>query len=368
MDFIIDTEELLKAMARVIGAVPSKSSVPALYNVLIEASSEGIVRFTAFDLSVSITSEHKAEVKDAGSIAAPAKLLGNLAKTLLNENVHIVSYEKGITVESGSANARLVGIDASDYPAIPKVNSESMASIDCKAFIGLIGKTQISMSRDDMRPVFKSLYIETPEDGVMRSTSTDGHRLTMATVSVEGGLHLDNGVVLPSKGVTELKKLMEEDTDAESSIGFDKTSAVFKRSGVTMTMLLVDGVFPNVREVIPVNLENHAVVDREVLSNALRFVCNLSGTKDATAVRFRLSEGKLKLSIESDNGVGTQEIPADYHGDSIEVGINPLYVKDVLSVMDGPEVNLAISEETTPVVVTETDSDGFIAIIMPVRL
>lgn len=370
MEFKISVEELLKALGRTQGVAERKTSIPILANVLIEASSEGIVRFTTFDLDIAISSEHPAEVAKAGAITLPAKMMNNLARTMsmVGSEVHISVDGVAANIVCGKARCRVTGVSADDYPKIPSVDQVDLCKVNSKALIDLIAKTAFSVSRDETRPTLHGLFFEAPEKGTMRAVSTDGHRLSLMSRKVEDGeLSLERGVIFPFKGLGELKKILDEAPDAESFIGFNDSSAIFKRQGLTMVMRLIDGQFPEYREVIPQGDVNGVKVGRKELINYLNTQMSIIDSR-ASAVRINLDKGVLKISSKSESNDGSSEIPVDYEGEPIEIGFNANYLKDALSVIDSDQVNFGIMDEQSPGVITPVGGSDFVAVIMPMRL
>lgn len=373
MEFKITVEELLKALGRTQGVADRKTSIPILANVLIEASAtDGYVRFTTFDLDIAISSEHHVtEVMSGGAITLPAKIMNSLAKTLpqVGSEVHITLNGVKAILECGKFKTSITGVSADDYPKIPSVDQVNLCKVNSKALIDVISKTAFSVSRDETRPALHGLFFEAPEKGMMRAVSTDGHRLSLMSRKVEDGeLALEHGVIFPYKGLGELRKILDEAPEAESFIGFNDSSAIFKRHDLTMVMRLVDGQFPDYREVIPQDTSNGIKVGRKELINYLNTQMAIIVDSRASAIRINLDKGTLKISSRSESNDGSSEIPVEYEGEPIEIGFNAIYLKDALSVMDCDQVNFGILDEQSPGVLTPVGGGDFVAVIMPMRL
>lgn len=370
MEFQIAIEELQKALGRTQGIAERKTSIPILANVLIEASAEnGFVRFTTFDLDIAMISEHPAEIAVSGAVTVQAKTLFNLARTITSPMVRFAVEGSTANISFGSFKGQLPCLPADEYPKLPNDESASLCKVNSQALIDLISKTSFSVSKDDTRPILHGLFFEAPEQGKMRAVSTDGHRLSLMNRSVEDGeLVLPRGVIFPLKGLTELKKLLEEAPEAESFIGFTDTSAIFKRQGLTMIMRLIDGQFPEYQEVIPQDTGSGIRINRAELMSAIRTVSNFIETRNSS-IRLRLEEGNLNISASGEGcGNGTQNVAVEYSGGVVEIGFNANYIKDVLSVIDDTEIMFSITDDQSPGVIKPASSQDFVAVIMPMRI
>ena len=369
MKFKITIEELLKALGRTQGVADRKTAMPILANVLIEAAADGIVRFTTFDMEIGISSEHPAEVMNPGSITLNAKMLSALARTIVTPTVEFTLDGTAVDILFGGTHVRLMGESSEQYPRLPIIENVDFCRVSSKQLIDLISKTSFSISKDESRASLHGLLLEAPEKGLMRAVSTDGHRLSLMNRRVEDGeLVLENGVILPFKGLGELKKILDESPEAESFIGIDNGSStlIFKRQGLTMNMRLVDGQFPQYQEVIPSSDVGGVKIRRIELLNALRTMIAIITGKESS-VRLTLKEDSLNLSFRGSSCSSDGGIPVEYSGNPVEVGFNALYLKDVLSVIDDDEITIVLMDETSPGVIKACGGD-FIAVVMPVRL
>jgi DNA polymerase-3 subunit beta len=243
-----------------------------------------------------------------------------------------------------------------------------LARIDGRGFLDTIYKTQFAISTDETRYVLNGLFIESHEGNRLRAVATDGHRLALVDRTLEGDFKLRKGVILPRKGLFELRRLLEEAPDAECFLGFGDTSAVFKKSGLSMIMRLVDGQFPDYQEVIPKESDKAVKLPRTKLLETLKRISLLSEEK-SHAVRICLEEGTLKITSQNpDLGEGCEELEVDYKGGRVEVGFNARYLIEVLLVMSCDAVSLEVTDEQSPGVLRPVGDKGYTAVIMPMRI
>jgi DNA polymerase-3 subunit beta len=367
MEFRIATEELAKGLHRAQGIAERKTAIPILANVRIEARKNS-VSLTAFDLDIGLISEHPAEVLEDGALTLSAKHLFDIVRTLTEPKVTLKRITNTAALSSGSALIKLLGMPAEEYPALPKEEKSNLVKADGKVLLEMINKTSFAISNDETRFNLNGLYFEVKEKGKVRAVATDGHRLSLIEREMEGDFKLKKGVIIPRKGLFELRRLLEEAPDAECFLGFGDTSAVFKKSGLSMVMRLIDGQFPEYQEVIPKPSEHPLVLSRQNLLETLKRISLLSEEK-SHAVRLQLEKNLLHISSENpDLGEAHEEMPVAFEGPKVEVGFNGRYLIEVLNVIESDEVLLDVVDAQSPGVLRSSTDKHFEAVIMPMRI
>ena len=368
MEFRIAAEELHKALHRAQGIAERKTTIPILANVLMNAKKTG-VSLTAFDLDIGLVSEHPAEVTKEGAITLSAKHLFDIVRALPDSKVTIRrTTNNAVELESGNARFKLLGMAAEEYPALPKEEKSSLVKADGKTLLEMIQKTHFAISSDETRYILNGLYFEPGDKGAVRAVATDGHRLSMVERQMEGDFKLKKGVIIPRKGLMELKRLLEEAPDAECYLGFGDTSAIFKKAGLSMVMRLIDGQFPDYQEVIPKEGDKAIKLNRTRLQETLKRISLLSEEK-SHAVRLALEPNMLKISSQNpDLGEASEALEVEYSGKKIEVGFNARYLIDVLGVVNTEDVSFEISDEQSPGVLRPAGEKSYTAVIMPMRI
>lgn len=368
MELRIATEELLKALHRAQGIAERKTTIPILANVLLRTTDNGIT-LTAFDLEIGVVSEHPAEVMKEGAITLSAKHLYDIAKVLPESQVTLKRVSNNaVEISSGTAHFKLIGMPAEDYPALPKEEKASLVKADGRTLLEMIQKTQFAISTDETRYILNGVYFETREQNRVRMVATDGHRLSLIERGMEGDFKLKKGVIIPRKGLMELKRLLEEDREAECFLGFAESSAVFRKAGLSMFMRLMDGQFPDYEQVIPRPGENPLELGRKNLLDTLKRISLLSEEK-SHAVRMGLQEGLLKVSSQNpDLGEAREELQVGYKGKAINVGFNARYLIDVLNVIESEDVTFELADEQSPGVMRPASDSSYTAVVMPMRI
>jgi DNA polymerase-3 subunit beta len=370
MEFRIAAEELAKALHRAQGIAERKTTIPILANVLIQAKKSGTVTLTAFDLDIGLVSEHPAEVTREGSITLSSKHLFDIVRALPEAQVTLtLNGPSTVQISCGRAHFKLLGMPAEEYPALPKEERSSLVKINGRSLLEMIEKTSFAISTDETRYILNGLYFEAPEPGKVRVVATDGHRLSLVSRNMEGSdLKLKKGVIIPRKGLLELRRLIEEAPDAECFLGITDTSAVFKKSGLSMIMRLIDGQFPDYQEVIPKQSDKALKLPRQKLLSTLKRISLLSEAK-SSAVKTELSDDQLRISSQNpDLGEAHEDLPVEYKGNKVEVGFNARYLVDVLSVISDEDVLLEIVDDQSPGVLRPASDPDYTAVIMPMRI
>jgi DNA polymerase-3 subunit beta len=374
MELQIGTDEFSRALYRAQGIVEKKSTMPILGSVLLEATEDGRLRVSAFDLEIGVTGTHPCEVHKAGAVALKHKELYDIIRAL-PEKVVVMRREANnrVKLTSGAAEFNIVGQPAEDYPPFPRAEKVNFVKVEPAALLEMIEKTQFAISADETRHNLNGVLFETSEGNDVRMVATDGHRLSLVQRSLEGQFNLKRGVIVPRKGLFELRRLLSEDQTGHCELGFTETSGVFRRGDVTMVMRLIDGTFPDYMQVIPKEADRTITVDRPRLLDTLKRMSLLSSDRSTNAVRFELQEGSLKVSSQNpDLGDAKEEIPVAYKGQPLQIGFNARYLMDVLQVVDTEQMKVELCDELSPGVLKPAGDPGagarYTAVIMPMRI
>lgn len=375
MELKIATTELAKALGRSQGIVEKKSTMPILSHVLLEARKDQII-VSATDLDLAVSSEHSegCEILKDGALAVSARHLYEIVRALPEQQVTLKkAHNNYLEVRSGPSEFRIVGLPAEDFPALPRFEKVPFGEIDPQQLLDMIERTFFAVSTDETRYNLNGVFFE-PSADVLRLVATDGHRLSLVERPAGGTFGLKKGVILPKKGLQELRKLLAEAAEAgektETKLGFVENSAVVRRPGVTLSMRLIEGLFPDYRQVIPKAGEKAVKVGRDRLQETLRRVSLLS-TDKAHAVKLELTKGSLRvMSQNPDLGEAKEEVPVEYVGEPLKIGFNARYVLDVLAVMQSKDVSFELADDLSPGVLRGADEadKGFTAVVMPMRI
>jgi len=375
MELKIATAELSKALGRSQGIVEKKSTMPILSHVLLEARKDTLV-VSATDLDLAVSSEHTegCEVLKEGALAVSARHLFDIVRSLPEQQVSLKkAHNNYLELRSGPSEFRIVGLPAEDFPALPRFEKVPFGDVDPKLLLDMVERTFFAVSTDETRYNLNGVYFE-PSADALRLVATDGHRLSLVERKVGGSFGLKRGVILPKKGLQELRKLLGEAAEGaepgETKLGFVENSAIVRRPGVTLSMRLIEGLFPDYRQVVPKATERAVKLGRDRFQETLRRISLLS-TDKAHAVKLEIAKGMLRVTSQNpDLGEAKEEVPVDYDGDALKIGFNARYILDVLGVLQSKDVSFELADDLSPGVLRGTDEadQGFTAVVMPMRI
>jgi DNA polymerase-3 subunit beta len=367
MEFKIQKNEFLRGLYLAHGIADRKSTLPILANVLLRTEGKDKILCGATDLNVTTIVTLAAKVEKEGGLTVMARQLYEIVKGLPDDEIRVSRTEQNwAEIRAGKVEFKVVGMADRDYPKLPSIQEAETFKVDSATLRDMIAKTIFSVSLDETRQHLSGVLFES--DGTTaRMVSTDGHRLSKVGRPMLGGPKLASGVLIPRKGVAELRRAIET-REAPCAIGVHQGNFVLKADDVGISVKLIDGQFPPYDQVIPKDNDKALVISRPALLDALRRVALMSSDK-TWGVRLVVEKGKLR--IESDNpdlGAAKEEIDVAYKGAPLQIGFNARYFIDVLSELEMPEVRLELAGELDPGVVRPADGSDYVGVVMPMRL
>jgi DNA polymerase III subunit beta len=367
MDIRIDKNQLLRGLYLAHGIADRKSTMPILANVLLRTEGKDRILCAATDLNVAVMATLPAKVDKEGGLTVAARQLYEIAKGLSSDEVHLRRTEQNwAEIQAGRAEFKVVGMTDREYPKLPAVAEAQTSKVDAAVLRDMISKTIFSVSQDETRQHLAGVLFESDGQNA-RMVSTDGHRLSKVGRPMPGGPVLPSGVIIPRKGVAEIRRALEG-REAPCDIGIYQGHFVLKVEDIALSVKLGDGQFPPYDQVIPKENDRVIVVGRDILLEALRRVSIMASDK-TWGIRLALDKGFL--SIEADNpdlGNAREKIEVDYKGGALSVGFNARYFIELLGEIASPEVKLELAGELDPAVVRPGDGSDYLGVVMPMRL
>ena len=378
MELRIPVSDLSRALSMMQGIVQRKNTMPILANVLLEVgtASDGTGRLTlsATDLDVGVRTERPCEVLEAGSVTVPARALSDMVRVLPGPDVTLKRLPNHhIEVKSGRTKAKLMGLSADEYPNLPSYDDVKFVSLDATLFADMVEKTVYAASTDETRYNLNGILFEPSRDeaGKLVMVATDGHRLVHIARTFDGAeFPSKDPVILPRKGVGELRRLFDSaESDGDTlEIGFHENHAVMKKGNTVLGMRLIDGTFPDYKQVIPKLADKMVRISRAETVDSLRRVSVLASDK-TQPVKLSLSKDQLVVSCSNpDTGEISDDVPVEYSGDDIDVAFNARYVVDALSSLDDQNVLLKLTDNLSPGLFVGVDETHHLCVVMPMRL
>lgn len=374
MKLSISKTELQRGLTRIQAIVEKRNSMPILANALLEATKSGkagSLRLAATDLEVGIHGTHEAKVEKAGGLTVSAKKLFEIVRELPDEQIHLEATANSyLDIRCARSHFTLAGTAPDEYPTLPGATPQKLVPIQAAVLSTMIERTMYATSADETRYNLNGVYIEVLEEaGKIRMVATDGHRLAYVDRALgTDPAALGGSVIIPRKGLAELKRLVDEEDADEVEIGFEGNSGLARKGAVTLVMRLIEGEFPNYHQVLPKETPRRLVVPSETLAHALRRVVLLSSER-SRAVKLQLADGRLTLSSSNpDLGEATEDLDVDYAGPELSVGFNARYLLDSLNAMGAKEVEIGLGDELSPARLRPTDDPDTLAVVMPMRI
>lgn len=367
MKLTITREQFQEGLLAVASAVPTRTTLPVLSNILVETTSDGI-RLAGTDLDISVSTVVAAEVEGEGSITLPAKKLVEIVRELPSSGIRISSSgEQRVTLECGRAKFKLLGIPKDEFPNFPPINFDEAWRMTSGDLQKLISHVAFASSTEESRPILNGVLWELHEDK-MRMVATNGHRLARMDIPVSGGAEKAD-LIVPPKALEQIRRLFGPADEIEVARGENHLGF---RCGNTMVFTrLVEGPYPNYEQVIPRENDKFATVDKQTLASAIRRV-GVVASDQTRRVRLSFSPNTLEFSVNTpDLGEAHDEIQISYDGDPLDIGFNASYLLELLKYMPTDEVRLgfkAPERAATMEPVGWDDPASYLCLVMPLRL
>jgi DNA polymerase-3 subunit beta len=367
MRFTITRENLQQGLGAVAGAIPTRTTLPVLANILIEAEGSE-VRMSGTDLDTSVSVRVPAEVAEAGAITAPAKKLQEIARELPG-SVELSAQGDSISITSGRTRFKLNGLPRDEFPAFPRVDFDESWKITGADLQRLISHVSFAASTEETRPILNGVLWQL-SGGEMRMVATNGHRLAKMTLPVETGTQLPAAdLIVHPRALGQVQRLLGP--SAEVEVARSENHIGFRGAGVQVFTRLIEGPYPNYEQVIPKDNDKHMVVDKGALNAAIRRMA-IVASDQTHRIRIALGGASVKFSVETpDLGAASEELPVEYEGDPLEIGFNAQYLLELLRYMPTDEVRMtfrAPERAATIQPVGNEDTPDYLCLVMPLRL
>jgi DNA polymerase-3 subunit beta len=375
MKFEIEKKELLKGVGLIQGITGRKTTLPILTHVLLSLEKESLY-LTGTDLEIGIREELEVKAQEEGKASVSAKKLYEIVRELPEETIHIQKKENHwITLRCGKSLFNLAGLDPEEFPSLPPHVEESFSKVPASLLAEMIEKTVFAASNEESRYHLNGvLLLQDKRAGreAIRMVATDGHRLALVDREGQSVRGIEKGVIIPKKGVLELRKVMaDRGRDEEVAIYFDSTHG-FVRSGKSLMVIrLIDGEFPEYEQVIPKGNDKKLIVAKERIHACLRRVSTMTSER-VEGVKLSIKEQSIEFSsYNQDFGDAKEEVELVYGGTPFEIAFNSRYLLEVLNVMDAEEVVLELKDEGSPGMIKPLpakEPPQQLCIIMPMRI
>ncbi len=363
MKFKVEKTHLVNAIQAVQNIITTKSALPILSNILIEAQS-GILKLTATDLDIGITCVIPVDIQEPGAITIPAKRFSDIVKEFPLDVISITTKKNNqVFIDSDMCQFKIMGLAKEEFPKLPEFKDKKAIKINQGVLKQVLSLTAFAVSLDETRYVLNGILFKISKE-MLTLVATDGKRLAIAERKLTmAEPETEVGMIIPIKTIQELNRNLKD--EGELSLVVSSNQALFDLGSVAIVSRLIEGEFPDYKQVIPAASENKMKVQRSQFLLAIKRAALLA-TPDYQAVKLEVFKNKLVISKSTpDVGEFHEELAVEYQGRELVIGFNPAYVMDVLKNLNEETISLELTDAEKPGVIRIS---GYVYIVLPMRL
>jgi DNA polymerase-3 subunit beta len=368
MNLTIAKDQLLAGLQAVQNVVSTRTTLPILSNVLVKAEGDRL-EFTATDLDVTVSSAVEAKVSKPGASTIPVKKLFGICRELGGNEIEMEVDEKNVcSIRCGASFYKINGLSAEEFPPMPKFKDDKKVTLPQATVKGMMKKTSFAISTDEARYVLNGIYISL-KDHKMTMVATDGRRLALVDEEVDVTESSQGEFIVPAKAVAELNRLLVDKGELELRYAENQASFTLKDEkggAVLIISKLIEGNYPNYRQVIPAEAKERIALPREEFLHALKRAEIMTSEK-ANSVKMAFGKNNLAITANAPEvGEARESIAVNYKGKEMAIAFNPKYLIDPLNALAQDEVFIELIDELSPGVLKI--NGPFLYVVMPMRL
>lgn len=374
MKFKINKDHFSNGLQQVLNVVATRSTMPILSNVLIEAA-EGHISLTTTNLDLGIRCRIKAEVTENGTITLPVRKLATIVRELPINEVFVETGENNqAKITSGGSNFKIMGISAEEFPPLPTFENRKVFELSQSAIVNMLKSVSYAQSTDENRYILNGVYFNFADEK-LTLVATDGRRLGLTALDIEISEENSGSLILPAKTVAELERLMGKgetvkiafnDRQAAFEISIDESGDSGLVDHLYLVSKIVEGNYPNYRQVIPKETEHRVKIERELMLECVHRAALVTSDK-SNSVKLKVTKNLLEISgSSSEYGESHESMAIAYDGPEVQVAFNPQFLMEPLKALSKDEVFFEFKDELSPGLFKTLDN--FLCVIMPLRL
>jgi DNA polymerase III subunit beta len=363
----LERDALLTQLQAVSRVASTRSAIQALSGVQIAAASTGC-ELRATDMDVGLRVPIEADVARDGVVVLPARLLLDVVRSLpaSQASLELRAAEHDVELVSGNATFHIRTLRTEDFPPFPEPEPDSAISLPADTFVATALKVAGSASRDETRPVLTGILVSASERE-LRMVATDSYRLSVKETQLETALPTAFEVNVPARALQELARVVSHAEGEQLSVSVRQNQVLFVVGGVILSSRLIDGQFPNYRQLLPDSFEHELRISAIELTEVVRRI-SLLAQKNAP-LRLAFTQGELTVSAQTpDVGEARESLPVSFQGELLEIGFNPEFLRAGLEAIEEGDVILKLISPLRPGLIEAADESGFLYLIMPIRL
>jgi len=374
MKLTLSKLDFVKSLSFIQNIVESKSTIPVLTNVLLEAK-QGRLHLSGTDMDMTISDKIKIKnIEEEGTTCVPAHILYNVIKELSDDKPVNLSYDKNnkkLYVTSFKSKFTFSCLSKDDFPVLTTENYKISFLLKSSILKEMIDKTYFAISNEETRYYLNGIFFHTIKLNnkfFLRSIATDGHRLAQCEIISPAAANNIFSTIIPKKLIFELRKLIDEVED-EIKIDLSERKIKFSFGETVLISKLIDGKFPDYEKVIPKDTKNSFSIDRKIFLESINRIATISSEK-SKAIKLNLNRNKLTISANNleEGGSGIEEIEINYNGPTLDIGFNAGYLKEIIHQFNGKEVTILFSDSTAPTIIKDIAKTETLYVLMPMRV
>jgi DNA polymerase-3 subunit beta len=369
MKLSVSRDAFLARLGVAARGVSTRSSIQTLSGVRIGEAEGGGVELQATDMEIGIRVKVDAEVESGGSpIVLPGRLLLDVVRSLPNDDLALEyrTQTQDVEIISGTAKFHLRTLPTEDFPKLPERDDAASVSVPAQAFIDTVNRVGRAASRDEARPHLTGVLVSA-SGTELRMVATDSYRLAVKETKLESALAGELEVNVPVRALQELTRVAAADGVESIEVTAKENQVIFRAGDVVLSSRLIEGRFPNYKQLLPETYEHELRLSRSELLDVVKRI-SLMAQKNAP-LRMKFEDGALEVSAETpDIGEASESLPAPFKGETLEIGFNPEFLQDGLDSAESEELVFKLISPHRPGLIQSGDDGGFIYLVMPVRL
>jgi DNA polymerase III subunit beta len=366
MKFSCTQHVLSKALNTVSKAVTSRTTIPILKGILLQATEDGLLKVVASDLDLSIEKKLKVSVWEEGSIVVSARLFSDIIRKLPNEEVEIVEENNTVTIRCLSSEFSIVGQPAEEFPNIGKIVEEDKIRIEKDIFRDMIKRTSFSASIEESKGIIVGLLIEMDEDSITM-VALDGFRMAVAREMKSN--KEKKKIIVAARILNEINKIFSEaEEDKEIDLIIDEKRAVILMEDTRIVLRILEGEFIKYKDIIPKEHQCKLKVNRAEFLNSMERASLLAKEGKNNLIKFSVFRDKIILTSRSEEGNVKEEVFVEKDGTDLEIGFNAKYIIDVLKAISDEEIAMEFNTGVSPCLIKPIEGDRFEYLVLPVRI
>lgn len=368
MKLFCSQKDLSNALNTVNKAISPNSTLPVLNNIMLKAENKKLF-LSATNLELAISLFIDADVRNEGSITIPARLLTNYVSLLKDEDIEM-NLTDGLTLnlKTKHSETKMKGINADEFPLIPKIENPKTVKISTKDLNKAISRTVFAASQNPAKPVLSGVNFIVDKD-ILKVVATDSYRLAEQKIQLKDRVDFSVSAIIPARTVQELGKIISKVGEKEVEMEFSPSQILFKVGDAEITSRLIEGTFPAYEKIFPKTSKTNIEVGVEDLIQTVKRVSLFTRENNNNLKLAATNDGKLTLSTdETKVGEEKAEIEIIINGENNKIALNSQYLGEVLSYLDMDKVIVELNDNLSPAVIKPCKDDGYIYIIMPLKV